>query len=160
MIPIHWQRSLLCLVLLFCCTAPDTLVAVTKRESLRVANRTSLQPGQALLEEFDFYIKNFNMDHQGELHTLTIRISMQYVRGIQNSAYPDFRLIARDVETYLSKYPNKTDYWEIVNKKLTELILHRYLPISRVRSEVEISASPLVPYDRVSTATRVRTKKD
>jgi hypothetical protein len=67
-------------------------------------------------------------------------------------------MIARDVETYVSKYPNKTDYWEVVNKKLTRLVMDKYPAISRVISEIEVSASPLVPYVRVSTVTCLRRK--
>jgi hypothetical protein len=126
----------------------------------RITDRaTSAAPGQVLLEEFSFYIKNFKMDHQGEVQTLNIKISAQYVNGIRATAYPDFRLIARDVETCLSKYPNKTDYWEIVNKRLTQLILDKYPVISQVMSEMEVSMSPLNPYVRASTVTRLRRKK-
>ena len=98
------------------------------------------------------------MDHQGEVQSLNIKISLQYVNGIRNTAYPDFRLIARDVETYLGKYPNKTDYWEVVNKGLTQLILDKYPGVSRAASEIEVSASPLIPYVRASIATRLSRK--
>jgi len=99
------------------------------------------------------------MDHQGEIQTLNIKISVLYVNGIRDTAYPDFRLIARDVETLLGKYPNKTDYWEIVNKRLTALILDRYPAVSRITSEIEVSPSANVSYLRSSTVTRLRKTK-
>src|SRR5215207_7876303 len=156
----HWRHSILCLVLLYCCFAGDPLVAAGQKDASRTANRTnSLERGQPSVEEFDFYLKDFKMDHQGEAQTLNIRISLLYVSGIRNTAYPDFRLIARDVEAYLNKYPNKTDYWEILNKRMAQLILDKYPVISRVTSEIEVSASPLVPYVRASTVTRLRRTK-
>src|SRR5258708_2123110 len=120
---IHRRLLIVCLILL-CCSLG---VARAQQNPARVTQHASPSgPRRELFEEFSFYIKDFKMDHQGEVQTLNIKISALYVSGIRTTAYPDFRLIARDVETYLSKYPNKTDYWEIVNKKLTQLILDKY----------------------------------
>jgi hypothetical protein len=128
-------------------------------EPQRESTAQSARSSGVLVEEFSFYVKDFKMDHQGDVQTLNIKISFQYVNGIRVAAYPDFRLIARDVETYLGKYPNKTDYWEIVNKNLTQLILNKYPSVSRVKSDIEVSASPSIPYVRTSTVTRGRRKK-
>ena len=54
---------------------------------------------QELVEEFSFIIDKFKMDHQGEVQTLNIKISVRYGKGIRDKDYPDFRSIARDVET-------------------------------------------------------------
>src|SRR5829696_8754972 len=54
-----------------------------------------------LKEEFSFLIKNFKIDHQSESINLNISISYRYVVNISNSDYPDFRLLAKDVETFL-----------------------------------------------------------
>jgi len=149
-----------CLVLLYCCFGADTLVAARRKEPrFSQIGSSSPKSNQALTEEFFFYIKNFKMDHQGEVQILNIKISMLYVAGIRDSAYPDFRLIAHDVETYLSKYPNKTDYWEVLNKNVTGLILTNYPAVSRVVSEIEVSASSLDPYVRASKVTRLRRRK-
>ena len=59
---------------------------------------------------------------------------------LRDTAYPDFRLIGGEIETCLiSKYPNKTDYWEVVNKRLTQLIVDKYPAILRVMSEMAVS---------------------
>src|SRR6185503_3041526 len=81
------------------------------------------QSGGLLSEEFSFLIRDFKIDHQGETNTLNISITYRYVVNIANSDYPDFRWLAKDVETLLSNYPNKTDYWEIVNKQVTSLLM-------------------------------------
>jgi len=54
---------------------------------------------QTLTEEFSFAIGDFKMDHQGENNNLNISISYRYVANIAKSDYPDFRLLAKDVET-------------------------------------------------------------
>lgn len=150
---LHRRQLFLCVVLLCSTLVTGPLLATAQSNEGRVS---SAAPRVALLEEFSFNIKNFKMDHQGEVQTLNLKISLQYVNEIRDTAYPDFRAIARDVETLLGKYPNKTDYWEIVNKRLTQLILNKYPPILRVVSEIEVSESPMIPYVRSSTVTRLR----
>src|SRR5215216_7984914 len=81
----------------------------------------SVTYSQSLVEEFSFQIKDFKMDHQTQTNNLNISISYRYIVNITKSQYPDFRWLAKDVETLLGSYPNKDDYWEIVNKRITAL---------------------------------------
>lgn len=114
------------------------------------------QKGGLLSEEFSFLIKDFKIDHQGETNTLNISISYRYVVNITNSDYPDFRWLAKDVETLLSSYPNKTDYWEIVNKQITSLLMKKYPALASVTCEMTVDPSRQVPYTRTSRVTRNR----
>lgn len=109
-----------------------------------------------LLEEFSFLVKDFKIDHQGETNVLNISISYRYDVNIANSEYPDFRSLAKDVETSLTSYPNEDDYWEIVNKQITALLLKKYPTITSVTCELKVEPSRLVPYTRSSRATRER----
>lgn len=109
-----------------------------------------------LIEEFTFSLKDFKMDHQGETNNLNISISFRYVPNITKADYPDFRWLAKDVETLLSNYPNKDDYWEIVNKQVTALLLKKYPALTSVSCELRVDPSRLVPYARSSRATRER----
>ena len=116
------------------------------------------QNGGLRSEEFSFLIKDFKIDHQGETNTLNISISYRYVVNIANSDYPDFRWLAKDVETLLGNYPNKTDYWEIVNKQITALLMKKYPALASVTCEMTVDPSPNVPYTRTSRVTRNRRK--
>lgn len=107
-------------------------------------------------EGFSFLLKDFRMDHQGEVNNLNITIRYRYKAPISNSEYPDFTVVAGDIENLLNNYPNKTDYWEIVNKNITALVLEKYPAIAEVTSEIQVSPSPKVRYVRSSTVTRVR----
>ncbi|HJY29711.1 MAG TPA: hypothetical protein VJ306_16905, partial [Pyrinomonadaceae bacterium] len=99
------------------------------------------QGGGTLSEEFSFLIKDFKIDHQGENNTLNISITYRYVVNIANSDYPDFRWLAKDVETLLGNYPNKTDYWEIVNKQITSLLMKKYPALASVTCEITVAPS-------------------
>lgn len=72
-----------------------------------------------MVEEFSFLIKDFKIEHQGETNNLNITIKYHYRVNISDSEYPDFRLVAKDIERFLTDYPNEKDYWEIFNKKIT-----------------------------------------
>ena len=111
---------------------------------------------QSLTEDFSFQIKDFKMDHQTQTNNLNIYISYRYVTNIKKSDYPDFRWVAKDVETLLSNYPNKDDYWEIVNKQITTILLNKYRGLTSVTCEIKVDPSSLIPYTRTSRVTRNR----
>jgi hypothetical protein len=108
------------------------------------------------VEEFSFSIKDFRIDHQGETNVLNISVSYRYALNIAKSNYPDFRLLAKDVETVLTNYPNEDDYWEIVNKQITSLLLKKYPALKSLTCELRVDPSRLVPYIRSSRVTRER----
>lgn len=117
---------------------------------------SSVAYSQSLVEEFSFQIKDFKMDHQTQTNNLNISVSYRYIANIQKPDYPDFRWLAKDVETLLSNYPKKDDYWEIVNKRITSLLLNKYKGITSVTCEIKVDPSSLIPYARSSRVTRER----
>jgi hypothetical protein len=48
-------------------------------------------------------------------------------------------LIAREIETLLTNYPNEEDYWEILNKKITLMVLEKYPAIAKITSQMQVS---------------------
>ena len=110
----------------------------------------------SLVEEFSFLLKDFRMDHQGQANNLNISISYRYAANITKADYPDFRWLAKDVETLLNNYPNEDDYWEIVNKQITALLLKKYPGVVSVTCEIRVDPSSVVPYTRTSRVTRER----
>ena len=112
-----------------------------------------------LSEEFSFLIEDFKINHQSEVNNLNIKVRVRYENGISESKYPDFRAIAKDIEDFLNNYPNKVDYWEILNKKLTLLMLKKYPMLSSITSEIQVSPSQKVGYLRSSIVTRSQSKR-
>ena len=90
-----------------------------------------------LVEQFSFSLNDFKMDHQGENDNLDITISYRYKDQVSNAEYPDFRVILKDVEGLLTNYPNRDDYWEIVNKKITLTILEKYPAVAQITSHIQ-----------------------
>jgi hypothetical protein len=113
---------------------------------------------ERLVEEFSFVLSDFAMTHQGEDKRLNITLRYRYVPAIKDSAYPDYQWLMRDVRGFLTGYPNEADYWEIVNKKLTRMLLERYPSLAEVTSTIEVSPTPSLPHVRASTVTRARAR--
>ena len=107
-----------------------------------------------LVEEFGFSISNFQIDHQGEKNTLNVIIRYRYRSNLTRDEYPDFTLIAKDIENLLGNYPVKSDYWELVNKRLTQMVLQKYPVLAEITSQIEVSPTPSVRYPRTSIVTR------
>lgn len=133
------------------------LLATVPTVYSQVPERTSSTRMEgSLVEEFSFLIKDFRMDHQGQANNLNFTISYRYATNITKADYPDFRWLAKDVETLLSNYPNEDDYWEIVNKQITALLLKKYRGVVSVTCEIRVDPSSVVPYTRSSRVTRDR----
>jgi len=126
---------------------------VTKRN--QKSGATTVKSG-VLVEQFSFLIKDFKIDHQGENNNLNITIWYRYKAHLSNAEYPDFMLIARDIETLLTNYSNEEDYWEIVNKKITLMVLEKNPAIAKITCQMQVSPSPKDPYLRSSIVTRDR----
>ena len=148
------MNKLLCnLMAIFLFSALSLPLVYSQTASNRVAQT---QDSARLVEEFSFSLKDVKMDHQGEVNNLNISISFRYVPNITKADYPDFRWLAKDVEMLLNNYPNKDDYWEIVNKQVTALLLKKYPALMSVTCEMKVDPSRLVPYARSSRVTRER----
>lgn len=139
-------------------SAVGTAVASCQLAQASISQNPSATVNSSVrVEEFSFLIKDFKIEHQGETNNLNITVQYRYRVNISDSEYPDFRLVAKDIETFLTNYPNEKDYWEILNKKITLLVLDKYPPITRVTCQIQVSPSLLDAYLRSSIVTRERT---
>jgi sugar lactone lactonase YvrE len=140
----------------------DPLPATGKENAIFVSPDSKLQrpigiaffPNDAkLVEKWNFTAANYPIDHQG-LNNLNLDVNYKYREGIQNFQYPDFVPIYKAIDSYLANYPNETDFWEIVNKNLTEKVLSENPALSSVTVKLDVLPTNRLPYDRASTVTR------
>ena len=81
-------------------------------------------------EGWSFKFDNYAVKHQGKA-VLDLEISYRYKNGIGKSKlinYPDFVPTYKFIDNFFVNYPNETDYWEILNKKLIESLLTKPIP--------------------------------
>ena len=111
-----------------------------------------------LTEKWNFTLANYPINHQG-LNNLNIDVNYKYKDGIQNYQYPDSVPIYKSIENFLVNYPNETDFWEIVNKNLTEKVLADNPTISSLTVNLDVLPTNRLPYERSSTVTRTQDGK-
>jgi sugar lactone lactonase YvrE len=111
-----------------------------------------------LTQKWNFTLANYPINHQG-LNNLNIDVNYKYQDGIQNYQYPDFVPIYKSIENFLVNYPNETDFWEIVNKNLTEKVLADNPAISSLTVNLDVLPTNRLPYERSSTVTRTQDGK-
>ncbi len=111
-----------------------------------------------LTQKWNFSLANYPINHQG-LNNLNIDVNYKYKDGIQNYQYPDFVPIYKSIDNLLVNYPNETDFWEIVNKNLTEKVLADNPAISSVTVNLDVLPTNRLPYERSSTVTRTQDGK-
>ena len=109
-------------------------------------------------ESFEFELPNYHIEHQGEA-MLDIKLDYRYVDNpeLDPNVYPDFVPIAKKVDQFLANYPNETDYWEIVNRKLTKFLLNEYPTLSSIKTHIDIyigSSNEFYPRSSIVTLTR------
>lgn len=106
-------------------------------------------------EEWTFSLPNYTIQHQG-INNLNIKIDYTYKNGIKYSEYPDFVPIYKSIDQFLVNYPNETDFWEIVNRNLTQKILTENPSMQSLTIDIDVLPSVSLPYERSSTVTRTR----
>jgi len=111
-----------------------------------------------LTQKWNFTVANYPINHQG-LNNLNIDVNYKYKDGIQNYQYPDFVPIYKSIDNLLVNYPNETDFWEIVNKNLTEKVLADNPAISSLTVNLDVLPTNRLPYERSSTVTRTQDGK-
>ena len=131
-------------------------IAYPQSQDTKISQHSS---AGSLTEEFSFSIKDFKVDHQNEHNVLNIAVTMRYVPNVSNTDYPDYRAVAKDIETFLTNYPNEQDYWEIVNKALAAMLLKKYPPLAMITSEITVDPVQNSPYTRSSRVIRTRSSK-
>lgn len=128
--------------------------AGTTAAAAKSAPRSKNHP--ALTEEFYFLMNDYKMEHQTEVNTLNIKVRYRYIRNITATQYPDFIPIRKDVDKFLTAYPNEMTFWEIVNKELTTMLLEKYPALSEVTCEIQITPSLKYQFTRGSIVTQSR----
>jgi hypothetical protein len=119
-------------------------------------------------ESFSFTIPSYGLDHQGGA-IVDILVNLDFKKNVGASdpfAYPEFVSIVNFIKDYLVKYPNETDFWEILNRNLTQALLTEKIPttfgveyqldkvVDSLTTDIQVSAgSSLVNFPRTSTVT-------
>jgi hypothetical protein len=115
-------------------------------------------------ESWKFTLEDYAIQHQG-IRVIDLTVAYDYRPGLGATnpfEYPDFLPIAAFVQGFLTDYPNETDFWEILNRKLVESLLTDAIPtrfgfdyrlaemVDTLSVTLTVHPSPATPYARTS----------
>ncbi|NES86276.1 MAG: hypothetical protein F6K10_35650 [Moorea sp. SIO2B7] len=108
-------------------------------------------------ESFGFEFSDYPIEHQGwALLNISVKYRLKNTREINPDIYPDFVPIAKRIEQFLVEYPNETDYWEVVNRNLAQMLLNEYSDLTSIRIYINVNHTLNERYTRHSEITLTR----
>ncbi len=106
-------------------------------------------------ESLAFEIQKFPVDHQGP-QVIDVEAELVYKATIGEKDYPDFEEVREQFMSWMTNYPNETDYWEIFIKKLGLMILEAYPTVAAVTIEIKVYPTYSIQYAHTSRCTLKR----
>ncbi len=119
-------------------------------------------------ESWTFAMDDYVVQHQG-LHVIDLEVSYDYRPGIGSDnpfEYPNFLPLATYINNFFLQYPNETDFWEIVNRKLVEGLMTDAVPtpygfdyrlgdvLDQLSIKLTVRGDTAIPYSRASIVTQ------
>jgi hypothetical protein len=99
-----------------------------------------------------FTLENYSIRHQG---INTLDISIQYNSFLEKTSLTTYqRRISEQVKYLLTNYPNKNDYWEIVNYYLTKKVIQENPELSSLTITLAVHPNQEYSYHRSTTVTQ------
>jgi hypothetical protein len=99
-----------------------------------------------------FTLENYSIEHQG---INSLDISIQYSSFLNKTNSISYKkLISTQIDRLLKTYPNKTDYWEVMNYYLTKKIIQQNPELSSVTITLAVYPNQEYSYHRSTTVTQ------
>jgi hypothetical protein len=99
-----------------------------------------------------FTLENYSIEHQG---INSLDISIQYSSFLNKTNSISYKkLISTQIDRLLKTYPNKTDYWEVMNYYLTKKIIQQNPELSLVTITLAVYPNQEYSYHRSTTVTQ------
>ena len=126
---------------------------------VKTAVADNLEECVANQENFGFTLPDYPIEHQGWAMldiTVDYRMAPTSPNEIKPEIYPNFVPIVEKIDKFMKDYPNETDYWEILNKKLAQSILEEYPTIVSIKIRIDVKKTLGANYNRHSIITMTK----
>lgn len=117
---------------------------------------TKLETQVRLLESYAVKINALQVNLDNGKYIIAVDLKWSFKKNVNASDYTDSNLIVNDVKNFLSTYPDKKDFWEVINHKLALFLINKYTSLASIKTKLIIPASPLDPYPHASTVKAMR----
>lgn len=122
------------------------------------ANASPLTQERSPMKDWSFAVNGYSVYHGKTVNTLNIAIRYTLKdeaadTDISNPDPSNFTSLLNQVTEFLTHYPNEDDYWEVINRNLTEATLRKNPSLSSLTIKLEVLPGANFPYTRATTVT-------
>ena len=116
----------------------------------KLGNINPLAKKSVMTEDFGFTVKAYPYRFQRRENVIDIDVTYRYKAGITKPEYPNFIGIQNEIKDYIQNYPDKYQYWEILNKDIATMLAENYPVLENIEVDLTIYPTTEFPIKRHS----------
>jgi hypothetical protein len=110
------------------------------------------QPPVAM-QNWSFAVKGYTVKHQHIVNTVNVVVKYSLQGSSTTLNISNFMSLPNRITQFFVEYPNEDDYWEVVNRRLTEMILREHPEMRSLTISLEVLHRDTIPHTGISTVT-------
>ena len=100
-----------------------------------------------LKEFYSVEIQHLNAKLDNADHDLTVNLKWSFKVNPTPSDYVDSNLMIGETKKFLTEYPNKTDFFEVVNHNLAKHLIEKFKTVKAINIKISVPATKMDPFD-------------
>ncbi len=131
-------------------------LATTIATLLLCASTSSFAASVNLDEFYNVEIKHLTATVDSVPHEMNISVTWNYKLNPTPADYIDSNLVISEVKKFLTEYPNKSDFFEVVNHNLTSHMMDKFKQLHGINIKISVPAIKADPYDHYTQVNATR----
>lgn len=100
-----------------------------------------------LLETYSIKIEKLNVNLDSGKHVIDVIAAWTFKENPDPSDYIDSNIVISDIKKFLAEYPNKSDFWEVVNHNLTKHMIEKFKNLRSMSIKLDVLVSKTDHYE-------------
>lgn len=100
-----------------------------------------------------FWVSGYALEHQHMANTINIAVDYTLKDTIPALHKSNSTAWFNRITKFLIEYPNEDDFWEVVNRELTQTMLQEHPELRSLTISLEVLPRATIPYSCISTVT-------
>jgi hypothetical protein len=138
---------------LICSLPIVSQVSAEISEGVAIAAISEPQQSAVAMQNWSFSVKGYAVEHQHMANTVNIAVKYSLKENQTAFKATNFTPLLNRITQFFAEYPNEDDYWEVVNRRLTEMILQEQPEMRSLTISLEVLPRATIPYTSISTVT-------
>jgi hypothetical protein len=138
---------------LICSLSIVSQVSAEISEGVAVVMISEPQQPVVAMQNWSFSVKGYAVEHQHIANTINIAVKYSLKESSTALNAANFMPLLNRMTQFFVEYPNEDDYWEVVNRRLTEMILQEHPEMRSITISLEVLHRDTIPHTGISTVT-------